>query len=196
MKLIIEYVKKYKVTYIGVVLVFIVGIILGICVTFKISNNEKIEIKDYIQTSMNSLKENQMDKQIIFKQTFMNNIKFLIIVWILGCTVIAGFTIYILMIYKGFLLGYIITAILSIFGIKQGINFLFPILILQNIIFLPIIFLLAKSGIRMNKGIIKKEINIKYELIRHCIIMIIAIIFNIIISYLEAYLSTFMLNFL
>ena len=104
MKLIIEYIKKYKVTYIGVVLIFIVGIILGICVTFKIPNNEKTEIKDYIQTSINSLKENNINKQSVFGKTFVNNLKFLMIVWILGCTIIAGFTIYILMIYKGFLI--------------------------------------------------------------------------------------------
>lgn len=82
------------------------------------------------------------------------------------------------------------------FGVKQGLSFLFPILILQNIIFLPIIFLLATSGIRMYKGIMKKEIDIKYGLIRHCIIMLIAIFFAIIASCVEAYLSTIMLNFL
>ena len=104
MKLIFEYIKKYKVTYIGVILIFVIGIILGIGITFKIPNNEKTEIKEYLQDSVELLKENNIDKQNVFKQTFINNLKFLLVVWILGSTVIAGFTIYILMIYKGFLL--------------------------------------------------------------------------------------------
>lgn len=196
MKFIFDYIKRYKVTYISVVLIFIIGAIIGIFVTFKIPQNDKQQIQEYIQTSIDNVKSNEVNKQEIFKNTLINNLKFLGIVWILGCTVIASFTIYILMIYKGFVFGYIIMVVVSILGINQGIKFLFPILILQNIIFLPIIFLLATSGIRMYKSILQRGINIKIELLRHCILMLISIIFAIITSCIEAYFGAILINIL
>lgn len=193
MKLIFEYIKKYKITYIGVVLIFIIGMIIGVCMCFKVTENEKQEIKDCVHESMEIFKNNQENKQSIFTQTFLNNIKFSIIVWFLGCTVIAGFTIYILMIYKGFLIGYIISVIINIFGVKMGLTYLFPLLILQNIVFLPSVFLLATSGIRLYKGIIKKELDLKYEILRHFLMIIVALVSAIISACIQAYLSTIFL---
>lgn len=193
MKLIFEYIKKYKITYIGVIVIFIIGMIIGVCMCFKVTENEKQEIKDYLQESMETFKNNQENKKSIFAQTFFNNIKFSFIVWLLGCTVIAGFTIYILMIYKGFLIGYIISIIISIFGVQQGFNYLFPLLILQNIVFIPSVFLLATSGIRLYKGIIKKELDLKYEILRHFLMIIVALAASIISACIQAYLSTIFL---
>ena len=76
------------------------------------------------------------------------------------------------------------------------IEFLAPTVILKNIIFLPIVFLLATSGIRMYKGIVRKESNIKLEFLRHTIVMLVSIIFAIIISCIDAYFSPIMLKLL
>ncbi len=196
MKFIIDYIKRYKVTYISVVLIFIIGVAIGICITFKVSQCDKQEIQEYVQTSITNIKSNGINKQEVFKNSLINNLKFLCIVWILGCTVIASFTIYILMIYKGFIFGYIIMIIVSIFGVNEGIKFLIPMIILQNIIFLPIIFLLATSGIRVYKSITQGKVNIKIELLRHFIVMLISVVFAIITSYIEAYLGAILLNVL
>lgn len=193
MKLIFEYIKKYKVTYIGVVIIFIIGLLIGGVISFRTSSDEKTEIKEYISESVENLRENKDNKQEIFLSTFSQNAKFTLIVWLLGCTIIAGFTIYILMLYKGFLLGYIISIILNVFGISQGLNYLCILLLAQYIIFLPTVFLLATSGIRLYKGIIKKEIDLKYELIRHSVIGIITIGIAIISSCLEAYFAVIFL---
>ena len=82
------------------------------------------------------------------------------------------------------------------FGIKKGINILMPTIIIKNLIFLPVVFLLATSGIRMYKGIIKMKINIKKELLRHTIVMLISFVFAIIVSCIEAYFSPIMLKLL
>ena len=166
-KLIIEYIKRYKITYIGIVIIFIVGLFIGVIVSFKTGNDEKMEIKDYIVESVENLKENKENKQDIFISTFFQNAKFTLIVWLLGCTIIAGFTIYFLMLYKGLLIGYIISIILNIFGISQGLNHISILLLSQYILFLPAIFLLATSGIRIYKGILKKESDLKYDILRH-----------------------------
>jgi stage II sporulation protein M len=192
----IEYIKKYKVTYISVIAIFLVGIIIGIFVTFKIPLDEKSDIKNFLSDSIEELENTNLDRKEIFKESLFGNLKLILIIWILGCSVIASFTIYILMLYKGFIFGYIITIIISTLGRNSGIKFLIPTVIFKNFIFLPVVFLLATSGIRMYKGIIKKQINIKMELIRHTIVMGCAFAFSIIISCVEAYFSPILLQFL
>ena len=162
----------------------------------KYQKKIKKKFGNYIENARENLKSEGLDKKYIFKESLFSQIKLLGIVWILGCTVIASFTIYVLMIYKGFLLGYIITIIISVFGVKNGIEFLAPTVILKNIIFLPIVFLLATSGIRMYKGLNRKEINIKIELARHSIVMTISAVFAVVVSCIEAYSSTIILHFL
>ena len=193
MKLIFEYIKKYKATYIGVVIIFIIGLFIGAIISFRTSEDERNEIKNYISDSIQNLEDYKDNKQEIFISTFTQNMKFIFITWILGCTIIAGFTIYILMLYKGFLIGYIISIVLNIFGIAQGFKFLNILLILQNIIILPMLFLLATSGIRLYKEIIKKETDIKYEIIRHCVIGFLCVGAVIISSCIEVYFAVLFL---
>ncbi|MBR2289619.1 MAG: stage II sporulation protein M [Clostridia bacterium] len=117
-------------------------------------------------------------------------------IWLLGCTIIASFTIYIFAIYKGILFGYIITIIFLTIGWKNGLSFALLTVVGNNLLFLPIIFLLATSGIRLYKEVVKRKINIKQELLRHTIIMLISGVFAIIVSCIDAYFLTSLLYFL
>jgi len=192
----IQYIKRYKLTYISVVAIFLIGCIIGVFISLKISENDKTEISNYLHNSVEQIKSGTLNKQGIFKESLISNLKFAGMVWLLGCTVIASFTIYILMIYKGFVFGYIIAIILSILDMRSGGILLIPTIILRNILFLPIVFLLATSGIRMYKGLNRKEINIKIELARHSIVMTISAVFAVVVSCIEAYSSTIILHFL
>lgn len=189
MKVFLEYIKRYKITYISTIIVFIMGVLIGLVLVLKIPNNEKGEVREYILTSINDCKENGIDNFSLFKKSIIENIKFIGVLYLLGCTIVAGLVVYVAILYKGFIFGYTGFSIIMVLGIEKGIKYLFPILILHNIIYLPIVFLLATSGIRMYKEIMKKTMNIKLELLKHSIIMLICIIFSIISSGVEAYFS-------
>jgi len=94
------------------------------------------------------------------------------------------------MIYKGILFGYIITIVLLTLGMGCGFKFLLVTVLGNNLLFLPVIFLLSTSGIRLYKEIIKRKINIKQELLRHTIMMLISGIFAIVVSCVDAYFLT------
>lgn len=100
------------------------------------------------------------------------------------------------MIYQGILFGYIITIILLTLGFGNGFKILMLTATSNNLLFLPIIFLLSTSGIRLYKEVIKRKINIKQELLRHTIIMLISCIFALIVSCIDAYFLTSLLYFL
>ena len=100
------------------------------------------------------------------------------------------------MIYKGMLFGYIITIVLLTLGFENGFRILTLTVVCNNLLFLPVIFLLSTSGLRLYKQVIKRKINIKQELLRHTIIMLISCFFAIIVSCIDAYFLTSLLYFL
>lgn len=69
----------------------------------KFHHKKKKKFGEFVESAVDNLKENGQDNKLIFKETLFEQIKIIGILWILGCTVIASFTIYILMTYKGFL---------------------------------------------------------------------------------------------
>ena len=81
-------------------------------------------------------------------------------------------------------------------GFGRGLKFLIITIFGNHIIFLPVIFLLSTSGIRLYKEVIKRKINIKQELLRHTIIMFISGMFAIIASCIDAYFLTGLRYFL
>lgn len=96
--------------------------------------------------------------------------------------------------YKGFSIGYTISAIISTLGIQKGVVFSIASLLLQNLIFIPSLFILAISGINLFKKIKHdKYVNIKIEFYKHVIIMLIVSILSMLSSFVEIYVST---NFL
>ena len=65
-------------------------------------------------------------------------------------------------------------------------------MLLQNLIFIPVIICMAVSCIRLYKSIMKdrRRENIKIEIIRHTLISVVLIICLIIASLIETYIST------
>ena len=63
------------------------------------------------------------------------NVTSILIIWFLGCTIVGGIFIYLAIIYKGFSIGYTISAIIAVLGVKQGVIVALSSLVLQNIIF-------------------------------------------------------------
>ena len=61
----IEYIKKYKVTYISVVATFLIGICIGIFVTFKIPEKDKNSVNQYLQDTVKIINEKKVDKQFL-----------------------------------------------------------------------------------------------------------------------------------
>ena len=196
MNFLYEYMKRYKVTYILICLIFLLGFIIGSIFLINTPKQNKSEIRSYIVESVNNSNIDGIDKLTVFKKSIIDNVKFVLILYLLGCTIIAGFMVYIAIIYKGFVLGYTSAAIFISYNIGESIRYILLTLILHNIVFLPIVFLLAMSGIRLYKEIMKKNYNLKTVLLRHTVILLICLVFCIIASGIEGYFSTIIFEIL
>lgn len=81
---------------------------------------------------------------------------------------------------------------IATFGVKSGTVFILSSMLLQNIIFIPILFALAISGIRLYKSIMKdrRRENIKLEILRHTIFSAMLAVILVLAAFIETYVSS------
>ena len=145
-KVLIDYVIRNKKNFIIIAILFCIGIGIG---SFSINNSnegQKQELIEYITNLIQKIKNseniNNFDLLIL---SIKENVGAILIIWFLGCTIIGGIFIYLAVIYKGFSIGYTISAMVAVLGMKQGIILSVISLFLQNIIFIPAFFLIAEN---------------------------------------------------
>ncbi len=179
--------------YAIVILMFFIGVILGIIFINNIKEEQSKELESYINTFITSLKDgSSIDKVSLLMQSLKNNIGLGILLWFIGCTVIGVPIIYLLIAFRGFCLGYTISAVIAIMGVGKGALFILSSMLLQNFFFIPCILALGVSGMKLYKSIMKdkRKENIKLEIIRHTIFSVIMIMILALSSVVEVYGSS------
>lgn len=192
-KVIQENIAKNIKIYTILVIIFMLGLIIGIVVVNNAQDAQKAEINDYINTFINDLKNGaKIDYFKLLKTSFWNNFFTVLILWFMSSTVIGIPIVYGEIGYKGFCLGYTISSVVATLGTGKGILFVITSMLLHNIIFIPCLLLLAVSGINLYKSIIRdrRKENIKIEIIRHTIFSLIILAVLMIASLIETYISS------
>ena len=84
-------------------IIFLIGILLGIAFINNLNDVQSNEITSYISNSVSILKQgNEIDKMDILKESIINNIFLVFLLWLIGSTVIGIFLVYIILCFKGF----------------------------------------------------------------------------------------------
>lgn len=190
---IIAHISNNKKEYFIISLIFIIGVLLGVFFINNINDSQIEIIKNYISDFVNAIKNNQSINNVeLLKQTIINNIIIASIIWFFGTTVIGLPIVFGLILYRGFILGYTISACISIMGIQGGLIFTLSTLLLQNIIFIPAIIAIAVSGFKLYKSIVKdrRKDNIKLEILRHTVFSVFMMIALAISAIIESFIST------
>ncbi len=190
---IITHILNNKKEYFIISLIFIIGILLGVFFINNINDTQVETIKNYISDFVNAIKDGQTINNVdLLKQTLKNNIIIASVIWFFGTTVIGLPIVFGLILYRGFILGYTISACISIMGLQGGLIFTFSALFLQNIIFIPAIIAIAVSGFKLYKSIVKdrRKDNIKLEILRHTVFSLLMLIALSISAIIEAFVST------
>ena len=193
----LETIKKHvlnnKKEYIIVILLFVIGIFLGVLFINNTGETQKEEITSYMNNFIDTMKNtDNLNYAELLKNSIIQNVLLAIILWFFGTTVIGIPVVFGTIIYRGFCLGYTIATCIIIMGLSKGILFVLILLLLQNIFFIPAILALAVSGFKLYKSIIKdrnKE-NIKIEVLRHTIFSLIMLAVLVVSSVIEILLST------
>lgn len=177
-------------SYFVVLVIFIVGIFLGVMFVNQI--NDKSQLEQYINTYIDETKSiENVDYFKELQNDVKNNIILVILLWFAGTTIVGIPIVLGIILFRGFCLGYTIAACAYALGRVKGLIFVTITVLLQNIIFIPAIMILGVSSIKLYKSIIKdrRKENIKVSIVKHTMISIIILITLIIASIIKTEIS-------
>ena len=177
-------------SYFIVIVIFVVGIFLG--VMYINQTKDKSEVEKYINTYIDETKliENG-DYFTELQNDIKSNIALVLLLWFAGTTIIGIPIVLGLILFRGFCLGYTIASCVYVLGRAKALIFIVITILLQNIIFIPAIMILGVSSIKLYKSIVKdrRKENIKLSILKHSLISLIILIALIISSIIKIQIS-------
>ena len=197
-EVILKNLQENKKIYILLLIFLLIGIVLGVFFINNSDEAQKNEVSEYINNFVTTLKNNNsIDKNELINVSFKRNI-LMGILWFIGSTIIGLPLIYFFVLYKGLCIGYTISGAIIALGTGKGVCFCIGSILFHNIIFIPALFFIAVSSTKLCYAIMKNRTkeNIKLEIIRHSILSIIAVLFFMLSSLIEVYISTNLLTFI
>ena len=192
-KVIEEHITRNVKAYFILIIIFLLGLIIGLIVVNNSSTEQETEITSYINDFVTELKNgSKLDYFKLLKSSFLNNLFLVIILWFMSSTVIGIPIVYGMVGYKGFCMGYTISSVVLSLGTGKGIAFVLSSMLIHNIILIPCMLAASVSGINLYKSIIKdrRKENIKIEIIRHTIFCLIMLAIMALGSLVETYVSS------
>lgn len=193
-KIIEEHINQNIKEYAISVLVFLIGIIIGVMLLNSSNQENQESISGYINEFTSSIKnqEYKIDQKKLLIKSISSNLKLAVMIWVAGSTIIGIPLVYGSLGYKGICIGYSISAIMATMEKAKGIIFALSSMLLQNIIAIPCILALTVSSVKIHKSIMKEhnKEHIKSEIYRHTMFSIFMTIGLLSSSLVEIFIST------
>lgn len=190
---IFNHIINNKREYLIVTILFFIGLIISIIVFNNSSDEALVEVSSYLNNLFNNIKNYEnIDLLKILKESIIYNITITLILWFGASTIVGIPIVYGTIILKGFSIGYTISSFLNVFGPGNGLLIAISFLLLHNIIFVPTMFAICVSGVKLYKSIMKNKQreNIKLEILRHTIFCFIMLLGMVLSALIETYVST------
>ncbi|MPQ42745.1 stage II sporulation protein M [Clostridium tarantellae] len=164
MKRILQQIKEAmqdnKVTFLWILLFFLIGLVLGSYTVYYMSDFNKIEISNYFNNFLEHIKTSPISYTQILLNSVTNIIPMVILIILLGYTMIGAPIILIIDMIKGYVIGFTFSLLVTLLGTK-GVLILFLGIIIQNLIFIPCIIIISILAVKNStikfKGDILKE---------------------------------------
>ena len=190
---------KQKKLYRIIITLMIFGIISGILFIFFISKESKtkalVSIKNFFDL-MNTSTGINYGKSLL--NTLVNNIGYVLLIWLLGVSIIGLPITIILAFMKSFIVGFSISSIISCYkakGILGAFLYVFPHQIIILFIYLLLSFYSISFSIKLFKSLfLKQTINFRVVMQKYIKILLISLIGIIIVSLYEVFISTYFIK--
>lgn len=185
-----EDIVNHAKAYFIVVIIFTVGLFLGVLFVNKTENKSEIEkyINSYIDETKQIQNANYFDE---LQKDIRSKITLTFFLWFTGTTIIGIPIVLGIILFRGFCLGYTIASCIFALGKVKGLIFVIITVFLQNAIFIPALMILGVSSIKLYTSIIKdrRKENIKVSILKHSIVSIMVMIVLIVSAIVKIEIS-------
>ncbi|MFS1512258.1 stage II sporulation protein M [Chengkuizengella sp. SCS-71B] len=151
------YLKEHLSLYIFVSVLFLMGIIFGALMVNALSFEQTEDMSSYLGSFFKMInQETDLSSKQLLQETFGLHLKWMLLIWVLGLSVIGLPFILILDFLKGVLIGFTTGYIV---GELSWDGFLFALVSIapQNLIIVPVIIIASVSGISFSIYLIKNR---------------------------------------
>ena len=187
-----QYISNNSKEYILVLIIFIIGIFIGVMFINNCQEEQETTIISYINEFIEKFKNiENIDKQALTMSSIKSNITLALIIWLAGTTIIGMPVVLGLILFRGFCMGYTVSALSLTIGTGKSLLFCLFGLVIQNILFIPALLTMGVSSIKLYKAIVndRRKENIKIEIARHSIISGLMLTMLVVSSVLECEVS-------
>lgn len=192
--LLFKHIKNNSNRYFLLFMIFIIGVSAGAFTVNGLSTLQSEELIHYLRGFFNIMDKQRINSNELLMISLQENTKLIVLLWILGVTIIGIPFIFLLILIKGFIIGFSSGFIIKTMGLKGilfGLSALFP----KEIIVIPCIIALGVNGINFSLNIIKsksiKQVlkqNLRMDLIGYSLSTILFSMFILIGTLVETYI--------
>lgn len=143
--------------YSVVFLCFLVGISVGTFTVKIVDKHQKEDLFYYLKDFFQLFYNSELNNSSVFRQSFMNNFQLLLLNWVLGTFVITAPLVLIVILFKGFVIGFTTGLLFEEFKLWGILIFVFGIFP-QNIIIVPAFILSAVIALTFANSFLKQKI--------------------------------------
>lgn len=160
--------------YIFVSVLFLMGVIFGALLVNAMSLDQKQDLARYLGSFFNSvIQGNEHSYFSTFLDAFFSHLKWVLIIWLLGLSVVGLPGVFILDFLKGVLLGFTIGYLVGQLSWK-GMVFALASLAPQNLIIIPVIMMMSVFAITFSLAMVRTRFmnqqgNMQQALIQYCV---------------------------
>lgn len=192
-----SYIQENIILYIFTIILFIMGIVLGSYLIYSLSSSQKQEILSSLNLFFSDINSLELNSHIAFLEILYDNIKYLLIIWFLGLSIVGMPLIFLLIYLKGVVVGF--TVSFFIFEMNwRGLLLAISAIIPQNLLIVPVLIIASVSGVKFSLSLIKSrsEKNFSYlQLFKAYSVMTIALVGVLIItSAYEAFVTPYLIK--
>lgn len=189
---------KQKKVYVILIVLTIIGIISGIIFTTILSKIDQNLVQEQLTNFFNQIKTGKVNYTNGIINSVTSNLLYCVGIWLLGISIIGLPVILFLLFMKGFITGFSIGSIISIYqwkGVVGALTYIFPHHIISLLISILLSFYAMSFSMKLFSSLfLKKEINFKEAMRRYVKILVISMVGLLLCSILEIYVSPFLIK--
>lgn len=190
-----NHLREHATIYMFMIILFLTGVIFGAIIVNSMNIVQKLDLFFYLERYFGQISaEEQIENQTILMGSFLYHIKYLLLLFVLGLTVIGLPVVWILLFVKGLVVGFSVGFIVNQLGMK-GLILASLSIAPQNLLVIPIyiiagslsmIFSLTLLGILFNRKVARP---IFQPFSRYVMMFSLLLVVSFIAALLEAFVA-------
>ncbi|CAG9622371.1 stage II sporulation protein M [Sutcliffiella rhizosphaerae] len=149
--------KEHSSLYLFIVVLFFMGVIFGAIVVNSMNFSQKQDLFVYISRFFGQVEEGHIANQKdIFFQSYFHNIKYVLLMWVLGISIIGLPVILVLLFLKGVVVGFTVGFLVNQLSWK-GFLLSFVAILPQNMISIPAYIIIGALSVAFTLKMIRQQ---------------------------------------